>query len=107
MRRPDAQILDADLAQGEVEMAEHGVEERLRQRLAVGLAPQPIDHQRRMQGERIEAAIERVGNAAGLEQFGRTRPLGRAGIERRRRIPQRAVLRRNTIYSLLAAFVHG
>ncbi len=71
----DAQILDADFAQGEVEVAEHGVEERLRQFLAVGLAPQPIDHQRGMQGERIETAVERVGNAAGLEQFRRPRLL--------------------------------
>ena len=82
MRRPDAQVLDADFAQGEVEMAEHGVEEGLRQHLAVRLAPQPIDHQRGMQGQRIEAAVERVGNAAGFEQLGRARPLGRAGIKR-------------------------
>jgi hypothetical protein len=32
-------------------VTEHGVEEALRQLLAVRLAPQPIDHQRRMQGE--------------------------------------------------------
>jgi len=39
-----AQVLDTDFAQGEIEVTEHGVEEALRQLLAVRLAPQPIDH---------------------------------------------------------------
>ena len=76
------QILNTDFAQGEIEMTEHGVEEALRQLRAVRLALQPIDHQRRMQGERIETAVERVGNGAGLEQVGRPRVAGGAGIKR-------------------------
>ena len=62
-------------------MAEHGVEVGLRQCFAIRLALQPVDHQRRVQGERIESAVQRVGNAAGLEQLGRARPLGGAHIE--------------------------
>ncbi len=68
---PDPQVLDADLAQGEVEVAEHGVEKGLGQRLAIRFAAQAIDRQGGMQGQRVEAAVERVGNAAGLEQLGR------------------------------------
>lgn len=78
---PDAQILDADLAQGEIEVAEHGVEKCLRQGFAIGFPAQAIDRERGMQGKRIEAAVEGIGNAARLEQLRRTGPLGRPGIE--------------------------
>jgi len=77
----DAQILDADLAQGEIEVTEHDVEEGLRQGRAIRLAMQAIDHQRGMQGECVEPAIERIGNAAPLEQLGRARPRGGALVE--------------------------
>jgi hypothetical protein len=46
------------------------------------LAAQAIDHQRCMKRQGIEAAIERVGNAAGLEQLGRSRQFGRARVKR-------------------------
>lgn len=77
----DAQILDADLAQGEIEVAEHGVEECLRQGVAIGFPAQAVDRERGMKGKRIEASVKGVGNAAGLEQLRRTGPLRRPGIE--------------------------
>ncbi len=64
-------------------MTEHGVEEFLRQHLAVGLAAQAIDHERCMQGECIEAPVKRIGNAAGLEQLRRARLAGGACIDGR------------------------
>lgn len=62
-------------------MSEHGIEEGLRQLLAVGLATQTVDGKGRMQRQGIESAIERVGNAAGFEQFGQTRLLRRPSVE--------------------------
>lgn len=78
----DAQVLNADFAQGEVEVAKHGIEEGLRQSFSVGLAPQPIDHQGSVQGQRIEAPVERIGNGAGLEQLGGARITGCLCIKR-------------------------
>ena len=62
-------------------MPEHRVEEGLSQGVAIGFAAQAIDHQRSMQGQRIEAAVEIVGNAAALEEIGRARLLGRALVD--------------------------
>src|SRR4029450_8858785 len=76
-----AQVLHADSPQGEVQVAEHGIEEGLRKALPVRAAPQAVDHQGSVERQSIEAAVERVGNAAGLEQHGLTRLLGRARIE--------------------------
>ena len=78
---PDAKILYPDLPQRKVEMAEHGVEERLRQGLTVRFAAQAVDDYGRMQCQGIEASIERVGNSAVLVQFGRPRTFSGTGVE--------------------------
>jgi len=77
----DTQILDAQFAQRDIEVAEHGIEEGLRQPFAVGLSAQTVYGKGGMQGQRIEAAIESVGNAAGIEQFRQTRVFGSLGIK--------------------------
>lgn len=76
-----AQVLDAEFTQGDIEVAKHGIEESLRQPLTVRLTTQPVDGERCVQGQRIEPAVERVGNAAGTEQFGQARMLSGPRIE--------------------------
>ena len=76
-----AQVLDAEFTQGDVEVAKHGIEEGLRQPLAVRLASQAIYGKCGVQGQRIEPAIKRVGNAAGVEQFREARVLRSPLIE--------------------------
>ena len=75
-----AQILNADLAQSEIEMSKHGVEEGLGQDIAIGLAAQPVDHQRGMERQRVEATVQSVGYAAGFEELRRARLLGHLAI---------------------------
>ena len=79
---PHAEILDAQFAQRNVEVAKHGIEEGLRQPFAIRLATQTVDGDGSMQRQCVEAAIERIGNAAGIEQFWQTRLLGSPEIER-------------------------
>ena len=79
---PHAQVLDAEFTQGDIEVAKHGIEEGLRKPLAVRLATQSVDGERCVQSQRIEAAVECVGNAAGIEQFRQARVLRGPRIER-------------------------
>ena len=76
-----AQILDADLAQGEVEMTKHGIEERLRQAVPVGLPPQAVDGEGGMKRQSIEPTVQRVGNAAAFVQIRLARLFGNARVE--------------------------
>ena len=62
-------------------MTEHGVEKGLRQRNAVRFAAQPLDHQGGMQGQRIEAPVECIGNAAAFKKLGGSGALGRPRID--------------------------
>lgn len=78
----DAEILNADFTQGDVEVAEHDIEEGLGQPIAVRLTTQAVDGKGGMQRQGIEAAVERVGNAAGVEQPRSTRLLRHLQIER-------------------------
>lgn len=76
-----AEVLDANFTQGEVEVLEHDIEEGLGQPIPVGLAPQTIYGEGGMQCQGIETTVERVGNAAGVEQPRPTRLLRYAQIE--------------------------
>ncbi len=76
------EILDPQLAQRDVEMAKHGVEKGLRQPFALWLLTKTFDSNCGMQRQRVKSTIERIGNAAGIEQCWLTRLFGRPEIER-------------------------
>ena len=66
----DRQVAHAHLAQVQVHVGEHGVEDRLGQGrpARVGLAAQAADQQGDMQADEVEAALDRVGHAEPGEQ---------------------------------------
>ncbi len=76
-----AEVLNADFTQRQIEVLKHDVEESLGQPIAVGLTPQTVYGEGSMQCQGVETAIERVGNAAGVEQPRPTRLLRYAHVE--------------------------